>query len=59
MLRIGDDGKGFDGKAATSSAGMGLRHLRERAAAMGADLEIDSTPGEGTRIRLNMPYHHS
>ncbi|WAC20542.1 sensor histidine kinase [Luteolibacter sp. SL250] len=59
LLRIEDDGKGFDGKAAASSSGTGLRHLRERAEAMGADLEIDSNPGEGTRIRLNMPYHHS
>ena len=58
-LRIEDDGKGFDGKAARSSSGIGLRHLRERCGAMGADLTIDSSPGKGTRITLNMPYYHS
>ncbi len=58
-LRIGDDGKGFDEKAAASFSGMGLRNLKERAVAMGADLSIDSHPGEGTRIHLHMPFRNA
>jgi signal transduction histidine kinase len=41
-LRIVDDGRGFAGEAA---AGKGLRSMRERAAAIGADLALSSEPG--------------
>lgn len=56
-LRIEDDGRGFDSKESAVSGGIGLRHLRERAAALKAELSIDSKPGEGTRILLRAPYH--
>ena len=59
LLRIEDDGKGFDEKVASSSSGIGLRHLRERADAMGAKLDLDSCPGTGTRIELRMPFRNS
>lgn len=59
LLRIEDDGKGFDEKVASSSSGIGLRHLRERADAMGAKLDIESRPGAGTRIELRMPFRNS
>lgn len=51
VLQITDDGKGFD--IATNPAGhFGLENMRERAVAIGAELELSSRPGEGTDIRM-------
>jgi signal transduction histidine kinase len=57
VLRIEDDGKGFD--PAATAPGMGLRHLRERAESLGGHLEIASAPGEGTRISIRVPLTSS
>jgi len=54
VLEIEDDGKGFDPEA-TEGLGRGLGNLRARAQTLGADLDIDSEPGRGTRVRLVMP----
>ena len=54
VLEIDDDGRGFDPIAAPGS-GQGLRNLRERAERLGGRAEIDSTPGEGTRVRITLP----
>lgn len=52
-LEVSDDGVGFsvDGP----SAGRGLENIRERAAALDAALTVDSTPGRGATIRLDVP----
>jgi len=47
-----DDGKGFGSE---SSPGMGLSSMRERAALIGGELEIESEVEQGTRIRLRVP----
>ncbi|MCX6316701.1 MAG: triple tyrosine motif-containing protein [Bacteroidetes bacterium] len=47
---ISDQGKGFT--VSDDSAGNGLNNLKIRAAAIHYQLGIDSTPGKGTRIRL-------
>jgi len=47
-LEIHDDGQGFD--AATAPQGMGLNNIRQRVAALGGKLEIQSTPGAGTTL---------
>ena len=47
-LAITDDGKGFD--PARVQAGFGLQGLRERAAAIGAELSITSAPGQGAQV---------
>jgi signal transduction histidine kinase len=55
-LTIEDDGCGFDpGRVhpPTRDSGWGLMIMKERAAAVGADLSIDSAPGHGTRITVN------
>ena len=50
-LSIEDDGVGFDpGTAPTGGGGWGLTSMRERAAAVGGELTVDSKPGRGTRI---------
>jgi signal transduction histidine kinase len=53
ILRIEDDGRGFD--PATETAGMGLRNLRERVAALRGAVEIASTPGTGTGVSVCVP----
>ena len=49
-LQIGDDGRGFD--AATVRQGQGFKSMQKRAEALGGELTIDSTPGEGTTVSL-------
>jgi signal transduction histidine kinase len=53
-LEVTDDGTGFD-EAAVDSRRLGLVGMRERAAAIGGQLEIVTGPGSGTRIRLSIP----
>lgn len=58
VLEVVDDGVGFD----TSTAGprirdghLGLATMRERAVLAGAELTIDTRPGEGTRVSVRFP----
>ncbi len=50
-LRIADNGRGFD-PGAVPVEHLGLSIMQERAARIGADLTIESTPGAGTEITL-------
>ncbi|MGE5264248.1 MAG: GAF domain-containing protein [Acidobacteriota bacterium] len=50
-LSVEDDGRGFD-LTNVGSGHFGLGNLRDRAQAMGAELEIASKPGKGTRIKV-------
>ncbi|MEU8249665.1 sensor histidine kinase [Nonomuraea sp. NPDC048916] len=52
VLDVVDDGRGFDPEAAT---GFGLRAMRERVAALGGALTVESAPGEGTAIAATLP----
>lgn len=49
-LVITDDGVGFD--PTRPASGMGLRIQRYRASMVGADLEVESRPGAGTRVTV-------
>jgi signal transduction histidine kinase len=51
VLVIDDDGRGFD-PADPPEAGEGLGNMRQRAEAMGGTLDLLSTPGEGTTLRV-------
>ena len=53
-LEVRDDGRGFaaDQKPESASGQYGLTGMKERAATIGANLEISSEPGTGTTIRL-------
>ena len=53
-LFLRDDGCGFDPNR-TSDNQFGLKIMRERAAEMGANLNIDAQPGKGTEIELTLP----
>jgi signal transduction histidine kinase len=55
VLTVEDDGVGFDpGAAALRARRLGLTSMEERARALGGVLTIDSRPGEGTRVRLEV-----
>ena len=56
---ITDNGLGFDEEAvlrdASSRQGFGLRTMIDRASSVGGDAQIESEPGEGTRISVYLP----
>jgi signal transduction histidine kinase len=57
-VTVRDDGRGFDASAPPRSAlegHYGLVGMRERARKMGANLTLESQPGSGARIVLNVP----
>ena len=55
MLRIEDDGLGFDAERRLGGGHFGLANIRDRAAALGGTLTIESGSGIGTRIILAIP----
>jgi signal transduction histidine kinase len=61
QVMISDDGLGFNPSAVTPQpgAGFGLRSMRERAEGLGGALKIDSTPGKGTRVVVEIPVNGS
>jgi signal transduction histidine kinase len=52
-LLVADDGRGFDPHAAHPGH-FGLALMREQALAVGADLELVSTPGRGTQVQVRV-----
>jgi two-component system, NarL family, sensor histidine kinase DegS len=58
---IEDNGRGFDltRVASRHSRNLGLISMRERAELIGAQLQVASSPGRGTRISIAVPLDHS
>jgi signal transduction histidine kinase len=56
-LTVADQGRGFDPEDVEDegTGGFGLHSIRERLGFLGGQMEVDSAPGEGTRIRLWAP----
>ena len=52
-LSVTDNGEGFD--SAQSHAGSGLANMQARAVQLGGALRIDSRPGSGTKVILDIP----
>ena len=55
-LELRDDGAGFD-PSGSFPGHLGLRSMRERAAQAGGTVELESSPGGGTCVRLTIPSH--
>ena len=51
QVQVSDDGVGFSQPA----SGLGLAGIRERIRLLGGSCEIDSRPGGGTRVRVEIP----
>jgi len=57
ILIAEDDGKGFDPESKMNrNKGLGLIGIKERAALLGGDVEIESAPRKGTTIFVRVPY---
>jgi len=54
---ISDDGDGFD--PTSSTAGRGLRGMRERIELLGGEIEVTSAPSDGTKITACVPLQDS
>lgn len=54
-VTIQDNGAGFDAERAVRPTSLGLLSMRERAAAIGASFQINSTPGLGTAVVIERP----
>jgi signal transduction histidine kinase len=55
-LVVEDDGDGFDPSAVRKGA-LGLVGIRERVAILGGRFELESAPGDGTTIVVELPAH--
>ena len=54
-LGVEDDGCGFDLATLAGSTRLGVVGMRERAAAVGGTLTVNSTPGTGTTVTARVP----
>ena len=54
-LSVEDNGKGFDMAKSQKNSNFGINSMRNRAASIGADISIDSQPGQGTHIHVSVP----
>lgn len=55
QVEVADDGAGFDSGSPRGHAGLGIVTMRERILAAHGQLDIDSVPGRGTRVRVLVP----
>ena len=56
VLIIEDDGRGFDADLASRSGRLGMIGMRERAEMLGGRLLMESSPGSGTTIVVEVPH---
>jgi signal transduction histidine kinase len=65
QLTVSDNGRGFDPGANSPAAAeaarpaWGLLGMRERAELLGGQFEIEAAPGQGTRVRVTIPYEET
>jgi signal transduction histidine kinase len=62
LLTIEDDGKGIVSAIAAETqvrSGVGLVGVRERVARVGGTINLESTPGSGTRLTAELPMPHA
>jgi len=59
VAMVEDDGQGFDVASVLQTyskrGSLGLLQMRESARLIGAQLSLDSSPGQGTKVRLRIP----
>jgi signal transduction histidine kinase len=54
LVIVSDNGRGFDPDSVVE--GMGLRNLRGRAHDVGGAIAIETSPGQGTSVRVTLPH---
>ncbi|GAA0440146.1 GAF domain-containing sensor histidine kinase [Streptomyces olivaceiscleroticus] len=56
VLRVADDGRGFDpGAVRRAGRHLGLVSMRDRASGVGGTLTVESAPGKGTAVEMEVP----
>jgi signal transduction histidine kinase len=55
VLRVADDGCGFDPASVSAGGSLGLLGMRERIGVFGGQIEWHTGPGQGTEVRAQMP----
>ena len=58
-LRVADDGIGFDTRQARTRRGLGLTSMTERVRMLGGNFNIESAPGHGTQLAIEVPIVES
>ena len=56
-LTVRDNGRGFDTTAPRKQGSYGMVGLRERAYLLGGDIRVQSAPGQGTLVEMNIPLN--
>jgi signal transduction histidine kinase len=54
VLTVADDGIGFDASGQAQGRHLGLVSMQERAQALGGELRVESEPGRGTTVTLEL-----
>ena len=54
-IQVADSGCGYDPAAAVEAASSGLTGMRERASLLGGHLAVETAPGSGTSITVDLP----
>lgn len=57
VATVEDKGRGFDLAEAERAGAIGLLGMEERAAWVGGRVRVESEPGRGTRVEIEMPVH--
>lgn len=55
LLDVRDDGKGFEPEKVSRKSGLGLKGIEENIHIVGGRFSINSQPGEGTVVRVEIP----
>ena len=55
QVEVADDGAGFECSGPHGATGLGIATMRERSLAVHGQLDLDSAPGRGTRVRVVVP----
>ena len=55
IMSVIDDGKGFEYNPSEENEGMGLQNIHSRVQQLNGQIKIESSPGKGTEIQIEVP----
>ena len=58
-FQVIDDGQGFDPETRSKSVGHGLANMEARTVELGGNFQVESSPGQGTKVELTLPLPSS